>query len=1022
MDVSTTPEDANRSKGDASFQNDILIDRDAYTTQDMREALREREELYRLIFNQAGDAIELVDAETLCFIEVNDTACRLLGYERHELIGRSLLDIQVDVDEAEMRARLTRLFEIGGKIRIENQHRCKDGRIIDVQVSVQLARLNGRDCFVGVWHDIGAEKAARTALANEAEWRRALIEHSRDGVAIFDAEHRLIETNVQFAAMMGYSPEELIGLHSWDVDADLTEADVRAGFAEPLSVNTLIETRHRRKDGTFYDAEVSIQGAHIGYRDVFISITRDISERKRARQALRESEERYRTLVESSPDIVYSFSDKRGGFFWSARVEEVLGYSLEQLQANPYLWKDSIHPQDHPRIQDAIVAFELGTHFDLEYRIKDRWGQWRWFRDRSIQRRVVGDEVIIDGLASDISERKCTEQKLIEAKLTAEAATSAKGTFLAYMSHELRTPLNVVLGLTQVLERSTLPPDQRSLVEQIHLAGQAMLQISNDILDLAKIEANQLAIELGPCSLTELLQRLEALQGEAAHAKGLRLEIAPLPDLSGQWLTDALRLEQVLANLVSNAIKFTDQGGIRVWIEPLTITEQSARLRFVVSDTGIGIPPEAVESLFNPFTQVDGSITRRFGGTGLGLSISKRLVELMGGEIGVESRVGEGSTFWFELTLARTTSVPAGTPAPSPARPVNRQRLAGQHILIVDDKPLNLEVLTRLLELEGACTTPALDGQAALAYLRAHPTCFDAVLMDIQMPVMDRLSATRAIRHELGRRELPVIALSAGVLQEEQQRAREAGCDDFLAKPVEMERLVGTLIRWAGAAISASVGQESGTGVDVDATDRHAESILIAGIDPERLLHLTQGDAELARRLLRRFLSDISDIPHLVETDLAQGGNGSAAARLHGLRGAAANLGALELAQQARELEEAILSADSRIAGYSTQLDACFKTLHQALTSYLGVPAPSNPSAPSPATAVSTTTLDVNKFSQFRDALAANRPQPARRLFAELEPDFMALYGDQATQALAMALDGLRFAEALELLEVTAES
>jgi PAS domain S-box-containing protein len=782
MDVSTTPEDADRSKGVASSLDGALRQYEFDASQDMREALREREELYRLIFTQAGDAIELVDAETLCFIEINDTACRLLGYARDELIGRSLLDIQVDLNEAAIRARLTRLLEVGGKTRIErieNRHRCKDGRIIEVQISIQVVRLSGRDCFVGVWHDVGAEKAARMALANEAEWRRALIEHSRDGIAIFSHEHRLIEANARFAEMIGYTPEELLSLHSWDVDADLTEADVRAGFAEPLSVNTLIKTRHRRKDGSLYDAEVSIQGAHIGFRDVFVSSTRDISEQTRAEQALRESEERYRNLVEGSPDIIYSFSEQRGGLFWSSRVEEILGYSLAELHANPYLWNQSIHPEDRPRVQEAIRAFEQGTSFDLEYRVKDRRGQWHWMRDRSVQRRVIGDEVIVDGLASDITERKQTEQALIEAKLTAEAATSAKSTFLAYMSHELRTPLNAVLGLTQVLERLTLPPEQHVLVEQIRLAGQAMLQISNDILDLAKIEADQLAIELSPCSLTELLQRLEALQGEAAHVKGIALEIAPTPDLTGHWLADALRLEQVLVNLVSNAIKFTDQGVIRVWIEPLTINEQSARLRFMVSDTGIGIPPEAVESLFSPFTQVDGSITRRFGGTGLGLSISKRLVELMGGEIGVDSRMNEGSTFWFELTLDRTATTAAGALAASPARPANRKRLTGLHILIVDDKPLNLDVLTRLLDLEGARSTPALDGQAALACLRAYPTRFQAVLMDIQMPVMDGLSATRAIRHELGRHELPVIALSAGVLQEEQQRAREAGCDDF---------------------------------------------------------------------------------------------------------------------------------------------------------------------------------------------------------------------------------------------------
>jgi len=1019
MDVSTIPEEADPSKGRASSQDDALTNPGYQTTRDMREVLCEREELYRLIFNQSGDAIELIDAETLRFIEVNDAVCRLLGYERDELMQMSLLDIQADPDEAGIRTNLAWLSQTGGKLRLENRHRRKDGGILDVQVSVQAFRLHGRDCFVGVWHDSGTETAARTALVDEAEWRRALIEHSRDGIAIFDHEHRLIEANPKFAEMLGYTPDELIGLHSWDVDAEASEADIRAGFADPLAVNTLIQTRHRRKDGRLYDAEVSIQGAHIGGRNVFISSTRDISAQKRADQALRESEERYRSLVESLPDIVYSFSDKRGGVVWSARVEAVLGYSLTELQANPYLWNQSIHPDDRPRVQAVIAAFKQGAHFDLEYRIKDRWGQWRWLRDRSIQRRLVGDEVILDGLASDITERKQTEQALVEAKLAAEAATAAKSDFLAHMSHELRTPLNAVIGLTQVLEQANLPLEQRSLVQRIRLAGQAMLQISNDILDLAKIEANQLAIASRPCTLSGLLQRLESLQDEAARAKGVTLEIAPAPALSGQVLTDPLRLEQILANLVSNAIKFTDRGAVRVWTETLSVSESSARLRFVVRDTGIGIAPSALEQLFAPFIQADSSITRRFGGTGLGLSISKRLVELMGGTIGVESCEGQGSTFWFELILERVASgapeVPETVQAPCP----RGQRLAGLTVLAVDDNALNLEVITRLLALEGANATPARHGREALEQLRAHPWRFDAVLMDVQMPVMDGLSATRAIRRDLKRSALPVIALSAGVLREEQQRAREAGCNDFLAKPVELEHLVERLLRWGGARISGSAPWKH----EPDATARSESCSPLAGpvpgIDPERLAQLTQGDPAFTRRLLCRFLADIDDIPRLVLADLAQGAYASAAARLHGLRGAAVNLGALELARQAGALEEAVKAHgptdDSVLDGHATRFTACFERLHRALVAHLDT------AAPRPADVTSAATVDRTKLGKLRAALATNRPQPARRLFAELERHLMAVHGEQTTQALSMALDGLRFAEALQLLDETAE-
>ncbi|MCK7582172.1 MAG: ATP-binding protein [Chromatiales bacterium] len=294
-----------------------------------------------------------------------------------------------------------------------------------------------------------------------------------------------------------------------------------------------------------------------------------------------------------------------------------------------------------------------------EYRLVTATGERRWYRctGKIVARDADGQPVRLIGTNTDITEQraameqvkaahdrlKLAEEDLRAAKQAADDANLAKSAFLAHMAHELRTPLNAILGLAQVLERSALAPEPQALVQRIRLAGRAMLQISNDILDLAKIEANQLSIESSPCTLGALLQRLESLQGEAARAKGLALEIAPAPALTGQVLADPLRLEQILTNLVSNAIKFTDQGAVRVRIEPLTVSESSARLRFVVRDTGIGIAPSALEQLFTPFTQADSSITRRFGGTGLGLSISKRLVELMGGAIGVESREGQGS-------------------------------------------------------------------------------------------------------------------------------------------------------------------------------------------------------------------------------------------------------------------------------------------------------------------------------------------------------------------------------------------
>ncbi|WP_169315571.1 PAS domain S-box protein [Thiocystis violascens] len=269
----------------------IEVSRDITAEQAMQEALREREEIYSLIFNQAGDGIELTDAETLRFVEVNDASCRLLGYTREELLGMTLFDIRADLDAASFREFATQVLATTGQIRFDGKHRRKDGALLDVQVSVQAVHLRGRDCFIGVWRDITSEKAAQVALANETEWRRALIEHSGDGIAIFEPAFGILEVNPRFAEMQGCAPQDLIGLHPWDFNADLSEADVRRDFSGHVpEINVTFETRHRRQDGTVYDAEVSLRGVEINGRQIVVSIARDISARKAQQRALEERE------------------------------------------------------------------------------------------------------------------------------------------------------------------------------------------------------------------------------------------------------------------------------------------------------------------------------------------------------------------------------------------------------------------------------------------------------------------------------------------------------------------------------------------------------------------------------------------------------------------------------------------------------------------------------------------------------------------------------------------------------------
>ncbi len=357
--------------------------------------------------------------------------------------------------------------------------------------------------------------------------------------------------------------------------------------------------------------------------------------------------------------------------------------------------------------------------------------------------------------------------------------------------------MNAVLGLAQLLQQQPLDSEQMTMVRHIREAGDTLLHLINDILDFSKIEAGQLKVDRQPFQLSAVVEHVDRLLHPAAASKGLYLQFEALPVDLGPLFSDALRLEQVLINLTSNAIKFTEKGGVAVKIVAQANDDPTKLLlRFEVRDTGIGIHQDALGDLFQAFNQADSGITRRFGGTGLGLAISKRIVELLGGTIGVESQEGKGSTFWFVIPFEMSAmAIFSREPKPSGESPAYSS-LAGLRVLAVDDSQINLMVLERALLALGVQVTLAGDGLQALQALRNAPDGFDLVLMDVQMPVMDGLTATREIRQDPALAALPVIALTAGVLPDEQQAALAAGVSDFLNKPLDLEQVPEMLSRY----------------------------------------------------------------------------------------------------------------------------------------------------------------------------------------------------------------------------------
>ncbi len=736
---------------------------------------------------------------------------------------------------------------------------------IDFEEELQIITAKGRELWVkviakcelgsegtvtrvyGTFQDIDKEKQDRMVLDKVLGQLKAIMNSSTDISIISSDRHGNITTfNKGAEIMLGYKAEEVIGLSVFKHIHDEQEMALRyqsLGLklheeTEDGSVHSHTEEwTYIRKDGSKITVELSITALKDDNKHItgYLGIAKDITSKKIWERQLMLSEEKHRGFFENTQGFMCTH-DLSGRFLTiNPAGAELIGYTVNEILGMSIY--DVVTPQTKESVKNYLDEIESNGSFKGLLNIIHKDGSHKtWMFNNVVSELLDGQKYVI-GTATDMSSRIKMERELIKSKIVAEKNARAKDAFLANMSHEIRTPMNAIIGFTKLLMDTFLESEQNEYVKNINIASENLLGIINDILDVSKIESGNITLEEVPFDIPELINNVRSVLNNKAAEKSLSLDLYLNDGIPEKVLGDPTRLNQILLNLANNAIKFTERGFVNIIADVLEETEDEVTIQFNIIDTGIGISHDKLKVIFDRFSQANTDTTRKYGGTGLGLSISKSLIELQGGKISVESKLGEGSNFSFQLSFKKAVNVETGDIAHIGSLNSDKEI----KVLLVEDNLLNQKLALRVLEKFGFLPDLAPNGRIAVE--KVQQQAYDVVLMDLQMPEMDGYQATIFIRNEL-KNNIPIIAMTAHSLVGEKDKCLSIGMNDYIPKPFSPDELFNKITTFANL-----------NKVKLEALNG-ANPVKDMVVDLSKLKNLAEGSPDLEAEIIDIFIEE----------------------------------------------------------------------------------------------------------------------------------------------------------------------